>query len=157
MTMLIEVRIARRTSIGDVGGRGVNRSRSSGYSQTHTQTLRVKHEPRPRLRLSGYKIYGPRPDPLGFRECASLGKVDPQDTIQYALAYFHEFSTGKISIQSTGVDSGCKETPWQPLEERWYKVIVDGAEGKGGVWVVIWDLGRPFGGDGGLVWHVNWE
>ncbi|KAI5653812.1 hypothetical protein M9H77_30999 [Catharanthus roseus] len=54
----VEKRVARR---------GVNGCTPSGYSQTQTHTLIVKHGPRPRLRPSGYKIYGPRLDPSGSR------------------------------------------------------------------------------------------
>ncbi|KAI5663230.1 hypothetical protein M9H77_22553 [Catharanthus roseus] len=51
----------------NISYRSVNGSRPSGYSQTQTQTVIVKHGPRPRLIPSGYKIYGPRPDPPGSR------------------------------------------------------------------------------------------
>ncbi|KAI5662635.1 hypothetical protein M9H77_21958 [Catharanthus roseus] len=54
--------------------RGINGFRPSGYSQT--QTLIVKYRPRPRPRPSGYKIYGPRPDPLGSR-----GQPKPDTTV----------------------------------------------------------------------------
>ncbi|KAI5678468.1 hypothetical protein M9H77_09418 [Catharanthus roseus] len=45
--------------------RGVNRFRPCEYFQIQTQTLIVKHRLKPTP--SGYKIYGPRPDPSGFR------------------------------------------------------------------------------------------
>ncbi|KAI5659570.1 hypothetical protein M9H77_28363 [Catharanthus roseus] len=56
--------------------RGVNESRPFGYSQTHT--LIVKHGPKPRPRSSGYKTYGPRPDPLVPRQSEVIKKTDDQ-------------------------------------------------------------------------------